>query len=109
MSLLREKEIIYIENEYRKYKSISKTAKITGYSKNTVNKYVKHISSLDKRSRDCKNEVYQINLQTGDIIREWNKPYEAAKELNINAAEICRVLKGELHQAGGFGWKNKRK
>lgn len=104
MSLLKPNEVEYIEEVYRTVKSIAKTAEITGYCKLTVNKYVKYMSSLDPRSRDCINTVLQINLDTNEIIKEWDKPSIAAKELKINPAEICRVCKGELRQAGGFGW-----
>ncbi|GAA0082902.1 hypothetical protein [Clostridium sp. CTA-6] len=105
MSKLKSKEIDYILDTYKKLKSIEKTAKETGFSKITVNKYVRDISSTDKRSRYCKNKISQIDVNTNEIIKEWNKPSIAAKELNINPAEICRVLKGELKQAGGYSWK----
>ncbi|MBN1058590.1 hypothetical protein FDB23_03070 [Clostridium botulinum] len=105
MSKLKNKEIDYIVDTYKEVKSIVKTVEITGFSKITVNKYVREISSLDKRSRNCKNLIQQINLQTGGIIKVWTKPRHAAKELKINLAEIVRVAKGELKQAGGFGWK----
>lgn len=108
MSLLKNEEIEYIEQIYEEVKSISKTAEITGFSKNTVNKYVKFKSSQDKRSRDKENIVYQINISDNSVVKEWFKPSVAARELNINAAEVCRVLKGELKQAGGYGWKYKK-
>lgn len=108
MSLLKESEIEFIEEVYKDVKSIVKTAELTVFSKITVNKYVRHISSLDKRSRDCLNEVYQIDLNTNEIIKKWGKPSVTAKELNINPSEICRVLKGELSQAGGYSWKYKK-
>ncbi|HCL4447254.1 hypothetical protein EJM73_09105 [Clostridium botulinum] len=107
MSKLKSKEIDYIVDTYKRLKSIEKTAKETGFSKITVNKYVRDISSTDKRSRYCKNKISQIDVNTNQTIKEWNKPSIAAKELNINPAEICRVLKGELKQAGGYSWKYK--
>lgn len=109
MSKLRKEEVEYIEEVYRDVKSIKRAAEITGFSTMTVNKYVKHISCLNPRSRDCKNPIYQINLETKEIIKEWEKPSIAAKELNINPAEITRVAKGELKQAGNFGWEYKFK
>lgn len=109
MSKLIKQEIEYIEKVYRDVKSIQKTADITGFSTMTVNKYVKHISCLNPKSRDCKNTIYQIDLTTKEIIKEWEKPSIAAKELNINPAEITRVAKGELKQAGNFGWEYKFK
>lgn len=105
MSKLKNDEIDYIINTYKDIKSISKTAEITGYSKITVNRYVMDISSLDKHSRNCKNPINQIDLETKKVIKEWGKPSYASKELNINLSEIVRVAKGELGQAGGFGWR----
>ncbi len=109
MSKLRKEEIDYIEKVYREVRSIQKTSEITGFSKPTVNRYVKEISCLNPRSRDCKNPIYQIDLETKEVIKEWDKPAIASKELNINPAEITRVAKGELKQAGGFGWEYKFK
>ncbi|MCD3211836.1 hypothetical protein G8T71_10770 [Clostridium botulinum C/D] len=48
MSKLKSKEIDYILEVYKQEKSIEKTVKITGFSKNTVNKYVEEMSSKDK-------------------------------------------------------------
>ena len=107
MSKLKREEIDYIVNTYKEVRSINKTSKMTGFSKNTVNRYVMDMSSKDKRSKNCKNVIKQIDIKTGEIIKEWNKPSHAAKELNINLAEIVRVAKGELSQAGGFGWEYK--
>lgn len=109
MSKLKKQEIEYIVETYKKLKSISKTAEITGFSKLTVNKYVMDISKNDKRSRNCKNLVNQIDLDTGKIIKQWEKPRHAAVELNITESEISRVLKGELRQAGNYGWKYVKK
>ena len=107
MSKLKGEEIDYIVNTYKEVKSIVKTYKITGFSKNTVNKYVSDVSSTDKRSRNCKNEVEQIDLDNGKVIKEWFKPSHASRELDISLSEIVRVLKGELKQAGGYGWRYK--
>lgn len=105
MSKLKGKEIDYIVDTYKEVKSIVKTAEITGFSKLTVNRYVMDMSSKDKRSRYQKNYCNQIDLSTGEIIKQWDKPRHAALELNISFSEICRVLNGELKQAGGYGWK----
>ncbi|AWZ50046.1 hypothetical protein C3495_14490 (plasmid) [Clostridiaceae bacterium 14S0207] len=105
MSKLKEKEIDYIVETYKELKSIRKTAKKTGFSYTTVNRYVIDISSLDPRSRYFKNTVLKIDLNSGEVIGKYFKPAHAAKELGINPAEICRCLKGELKQAGGFSWR----
>lgn len=106
MSKLTNKEIDLIVDTYKTVNSIAKTVEITGFSKTTVNKYVLELSSLDIRSRNKENKVLQLDMD-GNQIKEWFKPSHAAKELNINLAEITRVLKGELNQAGGFRWVHK--
>lgn len=107
MSQLLDKEIETIVETYKRLCSIEKTAKETGYSVVTVGKYVKHLSSKDKRSKDCKNAVLQIDMNTGEVIKEWDRPAIASKKLGINAGSITRALKGELKQAGGYRWKYK--
>lgn len=107
MTKLKPEEIDYIVETYKEVNSIAKTAEITGFSYGAVNRHVRFMSSKKKCSRDCKNIILQIDLKKNIVICEWFKPSIAAKTLKINPAEICRVLKGELKQAGGFGWKYK--
>ena len=105
MSKLKSNEIDYIIETYKKLKSIEKTAKETGFSKVTVNKYVIDMSSKDKRSKNCLNRIKQLDLKTNEIIKVWNKPAYASKELDISLSEIIRVANGELRQAGGYKWE----
>ncbi|KGM94692.1 hypothetical protein IRP63_16140 [Clostridium phage CWou-2020a] len=107
MSKLKNKEIDYILEVYKKEKSIEKTVKITGFSKNTVNKYVEEISSKDKRSRNCLNPIEKLDANTGQVLEEYRKPSIAAIKEAIHPASICRCLKGELDTAGGFKWRYK--
>lgn len=107
MSQLLDKEIEAIVETYKTLGSIEKTAKETGYSIVTVQKYVKHLSSRNRSSKDYKNIVLQIDIKTGKIIKEWDRPALASKELKIDAGSITKALKGELKQAGGFKWKYK--
>ena len=107
MSQLLDKEVEAIVETYKILGSIEKTAKETGYSVVTVQKYVKHLSSRNRSSKDCKNPILQIDIKTGKIIKEWNRPAVASKELKIDAGSITKALKGELKQAGGYRWRYK--
>lgn len=49
-------------------------------------------------------KVYQYTRQK-DFIREWDYMSLAAKELNINKANIGEVCNGNRKTAGGFVWK----
>ncbi|WP_407301663.1 homing endonuclease associated repeat-containing protein [Clostridium botulinum] len=103
MSKLKKNEIEYIINTYKETQSIEKVSKITGFSKGAVNRYVKSMSQANRHSRYCPNYILQLNSEN-IIIREWKSPTDASKDLNINLASICRVLKGELNSAGGYKW-----
>lgn len=107
MSKLKDSEIDEIIDNYKKTKSISQTAKLTGFSKGTVNKYVQDMSCKDSRSIHCKNSILQIDKNTKKILKEYYKPSVAAKENNINPACICRCLKKDIATAGGYMWKYK--
>lgn len=107
MSYLLDSEIEEIKKTYKETKSIVKTAKLVNKSRNTVNKYVRQYSSNDIHSRNCKNEVQQIDLNTGKVIKVWYKPSIAAKALKIDPSEICLAMQGKVKQAGNFAWKAK--
>lgn len=107
MSQLLDKEIETIVETYKALGSIEKTAKETGYSIVTVQKYVRRLSSRNRSSKDCKNVVLQIDMKTGAVIKEWDRPATASKELKIDAGSITKALKGELKQAGGYRWRYK--
>lgn len=47
--------------------------------------------------------IIQLN-KNGEFIRYWDSQYKASKELNINQANIWRVLNGEGMTCGGFKW-----
>lgn len=94
-------EIIQI---YNKVHSIVKTSKILGYSKNTVNKYVKHISSKSKNSRCSSNIVYQINPLTGEIINKFFNSNIASKHIGISLSSLNKCLKGLTKSCQGYCW-----
>lgn len=107
MSKLSALQIENIINVYNTTGSIEKTRDITGHASGTISNYVSSLSRKKLNSINCKNEVYQIDVESGDVINTWFKPSIAAKELNINPSCIARALKGDLKKAGGFIWKYK--
>ena len=52
--------------------------------------------------------VYQYSLQ-GELIKEYKSAHQAARELNIQFTNICKVCRGERKTAGGFGWSYEKK
>ena len=107
MSKLDASQIAKIIEIYKVTNSIQKTREITGHASMTISNYIGSISRKKTNSRNCKNEINQIDVETGKIINTWFKPSVAAKELNINPSCICRALKGDLKKAGGFRWEYK--
>ena len=49
--------------------------------------------------------VYQIDRESGMIIRWWESIASASKQLNIYDCQISRVCKGTNNYAGGFVWR----
>lgn len=93
---------------YQQIMSISKTAKEIGYSKGVVERACKKISSRSIKSRYNNNIVYQINLETGEIIKEFKNGSVAAKELNLNYISLNRCLNSYINNCGGYGWCYKK-
>lgn len=67
-------------------------------------------STREKMSRShmgkgCKT-VLQIDVDTGEIIREWPSISAASKELGINSGNISSAARGNGRtRAGGYAWK----
>ena len=49
--------------------------------------------------------IYQIDKDTGNIIKEWESLSLAANELNLKIGNICKVCQGLRKSAGGYIWK----
>ena len=47
--------------------------------------------------------VYQYDL-SGHLVGEYKSAHEAARSLNIQFTNICKVCRGERKTAGGFSW-----
>lgn len=52
--------------------------------------------------------VYQYDL-SGRFVGEYKSAHEAARALNIQFTNICKVCRGERKTAGGFGWSYEKK
>lgn len=52
--------------------------------------------------------VYQYDL-SGHLVGEYKSAHEAARALNIQFTNICKVCRGERKTAGGFGWSYEKK
>lgn len=93
-----------IINTYKQIHSIAKTAKIVGVSAPTVNKYVLHISSKDKHSKNVNRAV--ISVKDGKR-RVHNSAREASNKLGVDYSGIIKVLNNKLSHIGGYKFKYK--
>jgi 6-phosphogluconolactonase (cycloisomerase 2 family) len=101
---LAEDEVQNIRSKYLELKSIDKVAKTLGHAKNTVNKYVKDLSSLDKRSRNNNIAVFKIDAITGKIIGKFKNANSAATMCHIAVSNLNQCLSNKTNSAGGFCW-----
>jgi len=49
--------------------------------------------------------VYQISIDTGEVIKTWDCMSDAGKAVGISPDTISRVCKGKLKTGGGYYWK----
>lgn len=74
-----------------------------GISEEEINKrrYIANRKQIKNKS------VYQINPQTGEIIKCWERISDIERELKINHSLIvgCCKLKPQNKTAGGFAWR----
>lgn len=53
--------------------------------------------------------VYQYDLETMELIREWPSGAAAARGTGIRHSAISSVLHGHHQSAGGFAWFSERR
>lgn len=56
-------------------------------------------------SMQFRGGIVTVNLETLDVLR-FSSQSEASRKLDINASNICEVLKGRYKQAGGYWFTN---
>lgn len=49
--------------------------------------------------------VFQIDLNTGEILARFESACLASKETGIPQSNITKVIHGERHHAGGYYWE----
>lgn len=59
----------------------------------------------NKISKKLSKRVYQIDIDTGEIVREWGNAREAAKYLNCTHSHIISCCNGKLQKFKGYVWK----
>lgn len=54
-----------------------------------------------------KRPIFQISLETGDVLKEWDSAVDAAKELGLHASGINLACNGKYKTSQGFIWRFK--
>ena len=95
--------------------SVTQISEALFYDRHTVSHVLQRLGvtkeqleySRKVHSGDNKNlQIIQLD-KNGNLIKEWNSISEAARQLNIHAGNICKVLKNERKTTGGFIFKYK--
>ncbi len=73
--------------------------------KNLSTEHKEKIAAANKGKDRKQKAVYQIDKNTGEIIKKWNYIAEAAKILGICSTSIVKCCRGNFNTAGGFIWK----
>lgn len=61
-----------------------------------------HKANAKRRGADTKSQAIIQYTITGEFIKMWKSSAEAARELDIPAASVHRVVRGEMSQTHGF-------
>lgn len=66
---------------------------------------------VNKGERGAKSplskEIYQIDIQTGNVVKTFIGTYDASAKTNICRSDIIRCANGKAKSAGGFKWQYK--
>lgn len=104
MKRATQKDIQYIRIVYLKCKSIAKTTEITGWSRNTVHKYVSDLSCKHPSSKYNHRKVLKIDIITREIISKYDDLSTAAEKTGVSMSNIDHCLKKDTRSAGGYCW-----
>ncbi len=99
-----QKDIEDIRQTYIQCKSIEKTVKETGWSRNTVHKYVSDLSCEHPSSSYNHRHVLKLDRKTGKVIMDYQDLATAAKLSKVSISNIDHCIKGNTKTAGGFCW-----
>jgi hypothetical protein len=62
---------------------------------------------IEQSDKFKRKPIYQIDMKTGQIIKEWFSAGEASRELGVDKSGILRVCKGIRSKAYWFLWRFK--
>lgn len=62
-------------------------------------------NTYNGKDQRCCKKIVQIDLQTGEAIKEWNSARIAAAHFPTNYKNISAVCRGKRKSAGGYGWR----
>lgn len=98
-------------------KKISETKKLRCLKGEKSPLYGTHLSEETKKKIGMGNRgnkridnyraILQIDMETGEVIKEWEAIKFAAESLNLHCPNIINVCKGISKQSGGFIWRYK--
>lgn len=117
---LHNKEKYHSEESKRKISEAMKGEKNPFYGKHHSEECIRKMSDAHKgnfvgeknpfygktgEKNPKSKSVYQIDKNTGEIIRTWPCAQEVQRQLGIHNSCICHCCKGKFKTAGGFVWR----
>ena len=114
-SQVNQEDVKTIINLWNQGYSTVKISKILPYDHHTISRFLQKsgISSEEIKSKQTsyayestKKPILQYD-KNNNLIQEWPSLSDAARNLNLQVSNICKVLKGERKTTGGFIFKYK--
>lgn len=89
----------YFLNEGKK--NASETARYFGCNITTV---LKILEENNLQGQGQYQQIYQIDINSGEIINKFNSLIEAQKAVNIGKTQLWYAVNGRAKTAGGYAW-----
>lgn len=107
MSEIKKGKVYSLETR-RKMSESSKGFKHTKESREKISKAqlgeLNHMYGKTGKLNHSSKSVYQIDINTNKIVKEYGSMCEAERELGISHTSISACCRGIMKQAGGYKW-----
>lgn len=70
----------------------------------TASENAKHCIRIGLKKDFNRKPIIQLKI-TGEVVKKYGSTEEASKATGLNRKNICKVVNGENHTAGGYKWK----
>ena len=64
-----------------------------------------HDNDNSRRNKSIDIKVQQISLKDNSVIKVWDRPSCATRELGLSSCSILQTSRGVYKHGGGYKWK----